>query len=660
MKNYPNNLTNNLSSHRTFINIIKSLPSLWPDGPTKEKLSLSKVQVVTGLIILTLLLTQKILNLRHLPNYLLNYLLKFLIVTVGYQLLGKKMISTDKLNTCHQNIQTIKSSQTLDQELISKERVLKPFWTNASTEMSKKLWLPLKIDSVDSGLNSLNGFFQNIKSDSWFSIQKFQTRKKNLPLIYYQSLTSFLQELMDEENINLEKIKKTKNQKQKTPSKKNSKKKKDYVGVLITRKIKVKLTPFQFMTIKQWLGICRKIYNSALESFNKKETSYDDLRDKFALSTGEFLKQPENDYALKCPKEIREEMINKLRISIDTNFRLLSEGKIKKFHIKFKSRKEYKQSLPIPKSGFSKIKFNNFFNIYPTKLKDKKNKAKFQNCIEIKRSSENVGLPTDYVMSNLVLKNNQSWMSLTKDTKMSESDFDNQEIYNICSLDPGVRTFQTVYSPDGSSYKIGHQDAGRIIRMGHYLSKLQSKIDICKNNACKNDSKNDDKKDQPSYRLFRYQRAYHKLSDKIRNSIDELHNKTINFLIRRYNVIVIPDTNLKNMVSKKARKINKETVRKLLTFSHYRFRERLIMKSKIQKGLKVYTLGEEYTTKTCGKCGLLNNKVGSKKEFMCKQCGICLDRDLNGARNILIKYFTEREKSEKSEKRVVLKNNVAS
>ena len=402
------------------------------------------------------------------------------------------------------------------------------------------------------------------------------------------------------------------------------------------------------MTIKKWLGCCRKIYNSALESFNKKETDYDDLRDKFALSTGEFLKRNENNYLLDCPKEIREEMINKLKISIDTNFRLLKEGKIKKFNIKFKSRKDYKQTLPIPKSGFSKKEKKNYFNIFPSKLKNKENKLKDQNCIKIKRISEDIGNSKDYCMSNLTLnETGNSWFCLTKDTaKQDANDFDNQEIFKICSLDPGIRTFQTVYSLDGSSYKIGHQDAGRIIRMSHYLSKLQSKIDICKNNQNKD-------KTAKSYKLFRYQRAYDRLSDKIRNNIDELHCKSINFLVKKYNTIIIPDTNLKNMVSKKTRKLTKETVRKLLTFSHYRFRERLLMKSKIQDGLKVHVLGEEYTTKTCGKCGNLNNNVGSKKEFRCIKCGLCLDRDVNGARNIMIKYFTEQKSYSK-------KNSVAS
>jgi hypothetical protein len=47
---------------------------------------------------------------------------------------------------------------------------------------------------------------------------------------------------------------------------------------------------------------------------------------------------------------------------------------------------------------------------------------------------------------------------------------------------------------------------------------------------------------------------------------------------------------------------------------------------------------EHYTSKTCGVCG--NTKdIGSDSEYECKNCKCHLDRDLNGARNILIKHF---------------------
>ena len=49
----------------------------------------------------------------------------------------------------------------------------------------------------------------------------------------------------------------------------------------------------------------------------------------------------------------------------------------------------------------------------------------------------------------------------------------------------------------------------------------------------------------------------------------------------------------------------------------------------------VIEVNEAYTSKTCSKCGKLQN-IGSKKIFRCK-CGLEMARDLNGARNIFLK-----------------------
>ena len=201
----------------------------------------------------------------------------------------------------------------------------------------------------------------------------------------------------------------------------------------------------------------------------------------------------------------------------------------------------------------------------------------------------------------------------------------NQLKTSFCSLDPGIRTFQTIYSPSGIVYKIGDKDIGRLLRLQHHLSKIRSKIDSNKSSRKKSI----------------LEKAYYKLNSKIKNLVSELHNKTINFLVKNFESVIIPDTNIKNMVTKKNRNLGKNNVKGMLLFSHYQFRTRLLMKSSIIENFNVIVNGEEYTTKTCGKCGLLNQTIGSKKIFKCS-CGLLIDRDINGSRNILLKYLTER------------------
>jgi len=53
-------------------------------------------------------------------------------------------------------------------------------------------------------------------------------------------------------------------------------------------------------------------------------------------------------------------------------------------------------------------------------------------------------------------------------------------------------------------------------------------------------------------------------------------------------------------------------------------------------GTQLLIVDESYTSKTCGGCGHLNN-VGTKEWYECKKCSYQADRDVNGARNILIK-----------------------
>ena len=78
----------------------------------------------------------------------------------------------------------------------------------------------------------------------------------------------------------------------------------------------------------------------------------------------------------------------------------------------------------------------------------------------------------------------------------------------------------------------------------------------------------------------------------------------------------------------------------MLTWSHYGFRETLKAKAELHPWVNVIECDECYTSKTCGKCGELNSKLGSSKTFRCDKCDYVADRDINGARNVMIRYLT--------------------
>ena len=129
---------------------------------------------------------------------------------------------------------------------------------------------------------------------------------------------------------------------------------------------------------------------------------------------------------------------------------------------------------------------------------------------------------------------------------------------------------------------------------------------------------------------------------RVRNRINECHRKLSTFLCREYGTILLPKFESSRMVRKRERKINSKTSRSMLTWSHYRFRERLRAKAELEGHCEVIICDEAYTTKTCGKCGTMNHNVGGTKIFRCvnRSCGHIAHRDLHDARNILLRYVS--------------------
>jgi putative transposase len=122
--------------------------------------------------------------------------------------------------------------------------------------------------------------------------------------------------------------------------------------------------------------------------------------------------------------------------------------------------------------------------------------------------------------------------------------------------------------------------------------------------------------------------------------IKDLHNKAVNLLVNSYKVIFLPTFDSSQMVIKKRsgkkRKINSKSARQMLTLSHYKFEQHL-KQAALLKGVIVVLCNESYTSKSCGNCGHVHHKLGGNKVFKCPHCGIQISRDVNGARNILLR-----------------------
>ena len=214
-------------------------------------------------------------------------------------------------------------------------------------------------------------------------------------------------------------------------------------------------------------------------------------------------------------------------------------------------------------------------------------------------------------------------------------------VMNSVSLDPGVRTFMTLYSSDGLVGKIGDGIIDKLSVIGKKIDRMTSIIT---------------KKEENSKTRRNMKRRCCGLRTKIRNIVTDLHWKTINFLCLNFRTIIMPNFETSKKVQKSAkcvRQITNVTVRNMLSLSHGKFLERLKYYAE-KSNTQLIITNEEYTSKTCGKCGEIDKKLGGKKMYICEKCGYKSDRDINGARNINIKLLSSYKGLDSSPQDVIL------
>lgn len=275
-------------------------------------------------------------------------------------------------------------------------------------------------------------------------------------------------------------------------------------------------------------------------------------------------------------------------------------GNIDKFRVGFKSKKDKNQIFNVDKGALTD------FKIFKSILK--KN-AKLR--VHVKNLNYNNFTPSHNCK---ILKENNRYYILIPKTRLKKHI---KPIHNAVALDPGVRTFQTYYSPSNVCGFIGSGLTDKLGRLNKRIDKLKSLKVSAKTK--KNISK----------RCIL-------LRTKIKCIVKDLHWQTCSFLVKTFGNIIIPRFKSQDMAKKDNRKINRKTTRHLLGLSHFSFLEKLKYKcDEYQRKLIIVT--EEYTSKTCGWCGVLKHNLGGSKTFNCDGCNTVIDRDLNGARNILLK-----------------------
>ena len=465
-------------------------------------------------------------------------------------------------------------------------------------------------------------------------------------------------------------------------------------GGTITKSFSVRIKPTndQKQILNHWIGCARFTYNEGLsivKDYTSKEERPSINEALFETIKGQLVPYDKVDrdkpWLHNCPEKIRAYAVHKeLYRTYKSNF----ERGVQKFEPKFRN-KHGLQSIHMPKDKVVYCQESQTLRLFPN---HKMKTEHFQNLSGGARESSHVGSGEYHIFGPKFRKTrrgatsgerkrskkkirviercfkengkakydvtfvrtatNKYELRLTFDESIEDVQQRNlqknpSKKFDSVFIDPGNRTFSTMYSPEGFSGSIGDKDISRIFGLLKTHDELQSEGAKKSNNRTRGtgdvESGGDDSttKGDPNSLNGESRIQLAVIREKIKNLRDEVHWQTISFLLRNFKNIFIPKLDTKHMVLKGSRKLNKTAVRQMLTWSHGLFIERLVSKSREFRDTYVHIVDECYTSKTCGGCGTMNESLGTSKWFSCNSCGFECERDLNGARNVFIKAVCE-------------------
>lgn len=524
------------------------------------------------------------------------------------------------------NITCIKRKIILEQLPIPTNTTIKPFWNTLSSHVSKQLWSPT-IHNCSLSETSFYRHYQSKKlviSPSWELSDDFEPTSKQKHILEETDVPLETSDLGFVESIE---------------------------GNIVTRKIPFFPNEPQKKFFKKCFKAHRYIYNATVAHIN---TTYEDRIKDFTESlTCILCNEPKDGETFTCIEHKHEQLpwnfqfsfITLRNLIVKNNSQLekdqewLSEipadtrqlavkdavtaykaamtnkqrGHIQHFKLGFKSRKTETQMFWVDPRAIKRV--NNIF-ILCSKSLGKDSQLKIP-------KSQFFKIPTKINNAFKIMKIKGMYYIVIsyKEQFKAKTETPNK----IIALDPGVRTFLTGYSPSGSVIKIGENQQNQIVKyqekLDNYRSILSKATNCRKRKNCK--------------------KRCMKIEHKIRNITENLHNQTSSYLCKNYENILLPEFGTSKMQTSHV--LGSSTKRMMNALSHYRFQQKILgMCEKHHK--KLYIVDESYTTQTCGGCGICH-KVGGSRIYKCSKCQYEQDRDVHGARNILIKTWIEHIKN---------------
>jgi transposase len=305
----------------------------------------------------------------------------------------------------------------------------------------------------------------------------------------------------------------------------------------------------------------------------------------------------------ETPSQIREGAVFSCVEAYKTSMTNKKNKNIKHFELKFKTKKNLKSdSFTLDARTFSINE--NGLKIYknltiPIAKNNKIRKKKLKDVEEINASK--IGASK----LNYNIKSKEFYALISVDYTREKC-----SLNNIYSCDPGVKTFQTIYDSETGNHISLNQRRELLIKLNKKISDMQNK--------------------RIKVRCERCQR--------FNGIISDCHWRWCSFISNNCGTVLLPHFESQDMKIDRAKGFNYWL---LNVNKHYQFAEKLKWCC-WKKGVNCIRINEAYTTKTCGKCGELNNNITlDNRVFNCENCDYRnVDRDYHSARNILIKFIS--------------------
>ena len=202
----------------------------------------------------------------------------------------------------------------------------------------------------------------------------------------------------------------------------------------------------------------------------------------------------------------------------------------------------------------------------------------------------------------------------------------------MVSIDPGVRTFATCF--DARRGKVTEWGCSHTTKILYWLIRKASRLEA-------------KSKEARGRRKRRITAVAARIRKRSTDLVNELHRKLALWLCENFSVVLLPKFSTRQMTEHqtKPRRLARKTAGGMVRLSHYKFRAFLLHKAR-EYGTSIEICDEKYTSLTCGKCGTYNGKLGASKAFECPRCGYVAGRDVNAARNIMLRFVWKEKNSE--------------